>query len=72
MVKVIDSGEFDRGYNQGRSEGIRYGEKLERAEWCAAERDKKPGDMTLKCLKLFLDDAGESIRERNGIEIKTL
>jgi len=41
----------------------------EGAEWCEAERPKKPGDMTLKCLKLFLDGAGENIRQKNGIEI---
>jgi hypothetical protein len=72
VEKVIDDQRSQLQYNQGRSGGINYGIKQERAEWCESERYKKPGDMTLKCLKLFLDGAGESIRQRNGVEIKTL
>jgi hypothetical protein len=72
VEKVEDGSAFDRGYNQGRDEGIQYGVKQERAEWCEPGQYKKPGDMMLKCLKLFLDGAGESIRQRNGVEIKTL
>ena len=72
VEKVIDGERSELMYNQGRTDGIRYGIKQERSEWCEPERYKKPGDMTLKCLKLFLDGAGESIRERNGVRIQQL
>ena len=72
VEKVIDRERSELMYNQGRKEGLNYGIRQESSEWCESERNKKPGDMTLKCLKLFLDGAGESIRQGNGIEIKTL
>jgi hypothetical protein len=61
VTEKVESG-YERGYAQGNADGTRVGMLDERAEWCAPERSRKPGDMTLKCLKLFLDDAPEQHR----------
>jgi len=60
------------GYNSGYSDGIKFGQLKERAKWCEPQQNRKPSDMDLDCLKLFLDGAGSTMMEKNGIKIENL
>jgi hypothetical protein len=71
-VKVIDSAASDLMYNKGYSDGVQFGQKQERTKWCELEKNRKPGNMTLDCLKLFLEGAGSTLMEKNGFKIETL
>jgi hypothetical protein len=54
----------DRGYKSGK----KAGELSERTKWCEPERTRKAGDMSLECLKLFLEGASSSWMEKKGIK----
>ena len=68
----MDGASASLGYNSGYSDGVKFGELKERTKWCEPQQKLKPGDMSLDCLKLFLDGAGSSLMEKNGIKIETL
>jgi len=70
--KVIDGQYGSLQYNKGYDDGKKDGQRFERTQWCEPQEKLKPGDMDLKCLKLFLDGAGSSLMEKNGIRIENL
>jgi hypothetical protein len=70
--KVIDVSAEQRAYDKGYNDGKKFGEVFERSKWCEPERTRKPGDMSLDCLKLFLNGTGSSLMEKNGIKIQSL